>query len=96
MPYRSMASMLLAVGHNGTSEPGELVPARKHLTRIGLGYMREDGNADKHGNVFLFTAAGPSGARPLAAARNGTEHEARLIEIYDVFLSMVNMASGNH
>lgn len=81
---------------NGLSEPDELQPAKNVVTRIGVGYNREPGNVDKHGNEFLYRGWAERRTAPgKNAAKSGKEHRERLIPIYDVFLRMVNVADQN-
>lgn len=79
--------------HNGRSESDELVPAKELLTRIGVGYMRVEGNVDKYGNEFLYAGWAERRTAPgKNEAKTAKEHGERVIRIYDVFLAMTNVA----
>jgi len=58
--------------------------------------MRIEGNVDKYGNQFLYCGWAE---RRTAPGKNETktskDHRERVIKIYDVFLSMMNVANPN-
>jgi hypothetical protein len=72
--------------HNGISEPDELRPARELVTGIGLGYTGFS-QRDGHGNLFRFKGWMELRTAPgLNESEGGSEHRARVRQIYEVAL----------
>lgn len=70
--------------HNGISEPTELQPASRLVTKIGLGYF-DSKHMDENGNVFLVRGWAEVRTAPgRNESRSAAEHRSRLISIYDV------------
>jgi hypothetical protein len=73
--------------HNGSSDAGELRPAKELFTRIGLGYFFYT-LRDEHGNRYGFAGwlEARTGGPEQRAADDRADHVSRIRDIYDVTL----------